>query len=258
MTQVAKPGAASGPPAEGVRRDAAERPAKGGEFETVLKEKGHEARPVRGGLAGDAALAGDARRAHTEDAVGERSRGEAADWRALPGDVAVPTGRHFDAGALVASDGARTAEAVARIERIAEQIVRAAELRLGPGGTAEARLQLDLGGLGQLRVALERNAEGAIAVRFEGAGPEAARRLVDHGAELVARLEARGLAVREVSLASPEGPVVRLGPAPEAPAADVARHAAGDPAASRHEADRGRQDEERQRRQAEPPAEDED
>jgi len=242
MTQVAKPGAASGPPAEGVRREASERPAKGGEFETVLKEKGHAARPARDGLAGDGA---------------ERSRGEAADWRALPGDVAVPTGLRFDPGALAASSGARAAEAVARIERIAEQIVRAAEVRLGPGGTAAARLELDLGGLGQLRVALDRNAEGAIAVRFDGAGPEAARLLVDHGAELVARLEARGLALREVALTNAEGLVVRLGPSPDAAAADLASRAVLDLAASR-EADRGRQDDERRRQPAQPQADEED
>jgi hypothetical protein len=258
MSNVAKPGSTAGAPPGGVRRDAGERPEKSGDFEAVLKDKGQETRAFRTAEA-TAAIGSEARRARpgTQEPALERGRDEAGEWRALPGDVAVPSGVR---GGLVAAETTRAADAVARIERverIAEQILRAAEVRLGPGGIAEARLELDLGSLGQMRVALDRNAEGALAVRFEGAGPEAARLLVDHGAELVARLEARGLALREVALVNPDGTTVRVGPAAEPTAADIASRAAGDPASARDETSRGSQDDQRRRRPAEPQAEDE-
>jgi hypothetical protein len=258
MSHVAKPGSAAAAPGGGVRSDAGERPAKGGEFEAVLKDKGQDVRAPRDGPHAAAELPSEAPRGRTQEAIGERGRGEADQWRALPGDLALPTHARFDPGGLAATDGARAAEAVARIERIAEQIVRALEVRLGPGGVAGARLELDLGRLGQLRVALDRSAEGALSVRFEGARPEAARLLVDHGAELVAKLEARGLTLREVVLASPEGPVVRLGPVPDAPAADASRRSAAEPGSSRQEADRGGPDDEQRRRPAETFPEEED
>jgi hypothetical protein len=235
MSNVAKPGAAAGPPPGAGRRDVDERPPKGGDFEAVLREKGESARPERLEPGHQ-----EPRRATTgpEEAPGDRGKGEAGAWRALPGDVAVPARPAPGTPALVESS--RAADAVARVERIAEQIVRAVEVRLGPGGTAEARLELDLGGLGQLRVALHRDAEGTLAVRFDAAGPEASRLLVEQGQDLVARLEARGLALREVSLAGADGSLVRLGDRP------------------RHEAS-GRQPEDERRggRRAAEPVEDE-
>jgi hypothetical protein len=260
MSNVAKPGGAAGSPPGNLRRDTGERPAKSGDFEAVLKDKGQDARASRsGGLEAAAGAVSEARRARpgTEDFARERGRGEAAEWRALPGDVAVPSGVRLDPGGLAAAEGSRAAEAVARIERIAEQSLRAAEVRLGPGGSAQARLELDLGALGQLRVTLDRNAEGALAIRFERAGPEAARLLVDHGAELVTRLEARGLALREVALANPDGSLVRVGSAVEPTAAEIASRAAGDPASARDETSREWQEDQRRRRPAEPQEEDE-
>jgi hypothetical protein len=173
----------------------------------------------------------------------------------LPGDVAVPT--RPDAGRVVA-ETSRAADAVARVERIAEQIVRAVEVRLGPGGTAEVRLELDLGGLGQLRVSLHRDAEGTLAVRFDAARPEASRLLVDQGRDLVAGLEARGLALREVVLTGADGSLVRVG-SPSGPAAEeIASRLADDAARAREQASsRQPEDEGRRGRRVPSPAEDE-
>jgi hypothetical protein len=249
MSQVTKPGGAgaAGAPA---RRDAGEPSTRAGEFEALLKDKSHESRPAASGTPSPpAALAGAGHRGRKDGEASDPPRAEDA-WRGLPGDLASPGGRRPEPGALELPGAARTAEAVARIERIAEQILRSVEVRLGADGAASARLELDLGGLGRLRVAFDRTAEGTVAIRFEGAAPEAARLLVDHGADLVARLEARGLALGEVALASSEGPLVRLGPAPEPQADEAARRsAAAERTAPREEAERGRPDDERQRRQ---------
>jgi hypothetical protein len=147
------------------------------------------------------------------------------------------------------------AEAVARIERIVEQIVRAAELRLGPGGTAEARLDLDLGALGPLRVHLGRDAEGAIAVRFEGAGAEAARMLADRGSELVARLEERGLVLSALTVTAADGSVLALSPTASSEAQEAGLRATAEhPApAGGDEASQRRFEDERRRRQPETP-----
>jgi hypothetical protein len=172
----------------------------------------------------------------------------------LPGDVAVPA----RPGAVPSvADASRAADAAARIERIAEQIVRAVEVRLGPGGTGEVRLELDLGGLGPLRVALHRDAEGTLAVRFDAARPEASRLLVDQGRDLVARLEARGLALREVVTTGADGSLVRLG-SPSGPAPDeVASRLAGDATRAREQAWRQPDDQGRRGRRAPKAVEDE-
>jgi hypothetical protein len=147
---------------------------------------------------------------------------------------------------------------VARIERIADQILRAVEVRLGPGRTAEVRLELDLGGLGQLRVSLGRDAEGTVAVRFDGAGPEATRLLADQGQELVGRLEARGLVLREVVLAGADGSLVRLGSPSEPVSTDLASRLPEEAARSREQAaERHPEDEGRRRRNDPAPVEEE-
>ncbi len=262
MSNVAKPGSAAGPPPGVGRRDVGERPPKDGDFEAVLRDKGQSARAGRG------EPAAEGRRAEGPPAAGaegrstrrsptgsdappaERGRDEAGEWRALPGDVAVPT--RIDPGASAVVESSRAADAVARVERIAEQIVRTVEVRLGPGGTAEVRLELDLGGLGPLRVALGRDAEGMVAVRFDGAGPEAARLLVDHGSELVAKLEARGLALREVVLTGADGSLVRLGSPAEPTPADLASRLPNDATRDRDEASHHHPEDERRRGRREP------
>jgi hypothetical protein len=241
MSNVAKPGSPVGPPPGAGPRDAGEPPRRAGDFEAVLHDKG---RSARGASAG------------SEERPAEGGRGEAGEWRALPGDVAIPA--RPAPGAAAALESSRAAEAVARIERIAEQILRAAEVRLGPGGTAEARLELDLGGLGQLRVALHRDARGAIAIRFDGAGPEASRLLIDRGDDLVARLEARGLALREVVLTGADGSLVRLGSPAEPAPSDLAPRLPSDAESAREEASRRQPHDERRRgRRDATPAEEE-
>jgi len=262
MSNVAKPGAATGPSPGAPRRDVDERPPKAGDFEAVLRDKGEGARAGRGEptTEGTRAVGVEGRSTRgaptgSEEPPAERGRGEAGEWRALPGDVAVPTRLH--PGASAAVESSRAADALARVERIVEQIVRAAEVRLGPGGAAEARLELDLGGLGPLRVALHRDAEGTVAIRFDGAGPEASRLLVDQGDDLVARLEARGLALREVVLAGPDGSLVRLGSPAEATPADLASRSPGDAEKGRDAASHRQPEDERRRGRREPPVEDE-
>ena len=250
MSNVAKPGAAVGPSPGAGRRDVDERPPKAGDFEAVLHDKGETARAGRAEPTPEGAHVG------SEQPPAERGRGEAGEWRALPGDVAVPT--RSDPGASVSVEGSRAAEALARVERIVELIVRAAEVRLGPGGTAEARLELDLGGLGRLHVALHRDAEGTVAIRFDSAGPEASRLLVEQGQDLVARLEARGLTLGEVSLAGADGSLVRLGSPAEPAPADLRSLPPNDAETTRDEAsDRQPEDERRRGRRDPTPVEDE-
>jgi hypothetical protein len=267
MTSVSKPDAA-GPTSPGAARrgDTTERAPKPGDFEAVLKDKGRAGRAAEpeAARAAEAGLGGAAPRGQhgrgsglgEQEPATERRSGEGGEWRALPGDVAVPAGLRFEpaAGAV---ESATTAEAVARIERIAEQIVRAAELRLGPGGTAEAHLELDLGALGPLRVNLGRDAEGTIGVRFEGAGAEAARLLAERGSELVARLEARGLVLSEVTLRAADGSALSLTPpaSSQTPEADAGLRPGARPAAPEggDEASRQRFEDERRRRPPEAP-----
>lgn len=255
MSNVAKPGAAAGPPPGSGRRDLGERAPKAGDFDEVLHDKGQGSRAGRGEPSAEGPRAAEGRGARgplaaSDEPPAERGRGEASGWRALPGDVAVPA--RVDPGASAAVESSRAADAVARIERIAELIVRAAEVRLGPGGTAEARLELDLGGLGQLRVALGRDAEGQIAIRFDGAEPEAARLIVDRGQELVARLEARGLALREVVLTGADGSLVRLGSPAEPTPAELASRLPSEASRARDQGSNQEPEDERRRRRRNP------
>jgi hypothetical protein len=91
-----------------------------------------------------------------------------------------------------------------------------------------------------------------VAVRFDGAGPEAARLLVNQGKELVARLEGRGLVLREVVLSSADGSIVRLGSAAE-PAPDDLASRLPNATRARGEASRHQLEDERRRGRGEPP-----
>ncbi len=250
MSNVGKAGPAVAPSPDASRPEAGERAAKAGTFEKVLQDKGRgeltegRERVTERRHSGieERTTRGSARA--TTDAPAERDKGEPRDWRALPGDVAVPS--RTPAGPLPVVESSRAAEAVARVERIAAEIVRAVEVRLGPAGTAEVRLELDLGGLGQVRVALHRDAAGTLAVRFHGAGPEASRLLVDQGSTLVARLEARGLALGEVVMTAADGSVVRIGTPSEPGTAELVSRLAED-AARRSEQASSRQPDDRER-----------
>ena len=251
MSSVGKTGPAVAPSPGAGRPEAGERAPKAGTFEKVLQDKGRAERTGGGERAADRQPPAIEERSTPgsasapTDAPAEREKGEPRDWRALPGDVAVPS--RTPAGSGPAVEGSRAADAVARVERIAEQIVRAVEVRLGPAGSAEVRLDLDLGGLGQVRVALHRDAEGTLAVRFDAAGPEASRLLVDQGGDLVARLEAKGLALREVVMTGADGSLVRIGSPSEPATAELVSRLAED-AARRREQASSRQADDRERR----------
>jgi len=248
MSTVDKASPAAAPAPGAGRTEAGESAPKAGAFDAVLRESGHAPRTGASGTP-----TGNRSASRLEE---RREGADARDWRALPGDVAVP-GR-ASVGSAPALEGSRAADAVATIDRIAEQIVRAVEVRLGHGGAAEVRLELDLGGLGLLRVALHRDAAGELALRFDAAGPEASRLLVDRGGTLVARLEARGLALREVVMTSADGSLVRIGAPAEPASAEIASRLAADAARSRERA-LSRQTEEhgRRRRRSARPVEDE-
>jgi hypothetical protein len=255
MSNVAKAGPAVAPsPGEG-RPEAGEHAPKAGTFEKVLQDKGHGERAEGREGTAERRASGTVERSSRGSASGtaaapaETERGDSRDWRALPGDVALPS--RAPAGPVPVVEGSRAAEAVARVERIADEIVRAVEVRLGPAGAAEVRLELDLGGLGPVRVGLHRDAAGALAVRFDGAGPEASRLLAGRGQELVDRLEARGLALREVAMTGADGSVVRIGTPSDAATAELAARLAEDAARSRQRAS-SRQAEDRERRRRAP------
>ena len=226
MTNVSKP--VSGATSPSVPAEAGERRGKAGEFEGILAEKTRrpaEARPGARERAAEAAgrehsTPRDARpgaRDAQEGAEGRTSsaaetrRDAALEARALPGDVVMPPAVRWEAP-VEATARADVSETIAQIERLAEQIVRAAEVRLGPGGAAEARLELSLGELGSLKVALERDAEGGLAVRFEEAGAEAAGLLRAQASELAERLEARGVHLREISVEGNDETTFRFQP----------------------------------------------
>jgi hypothetical protein len=252
MSNVGKAGPAVAPPGGAGRPEGGERATKAGTFEKVLQDKSGGGRlegpqrPVERQLSAVEQRATRGSGSTSTEAPAEREKGEPRDWRALPGDVAVPS-RAPAAPAPPGVEGSRAADAVARVERIAEQIVRGVEVRLGPAGSAEVRLQLDLGGLGQVKVDLVRDAEGKVAVRFDAAGAEASRLLADHGQELAGRLEARGIALREVAMTSPDGSLVRIGSPSEPATAELAARLAEDAARSREQA-ASRQADERERR----------
>ncbi len=154
------------------------------------------------------------------------TRQEPSEWRALPGDIALPVGLIAVRPEASASTGVRAAEMVALVEQIGARIVRAVELQLGPEGVAEARFGLDLATLGQAGLLVQRGADGAIAVRFEAQTAELARLLEGGLTDLVARLEARGLEIREIVVRDPEGATVRVEPGSQAGAADESRRQA--------------------------------
>jgi flagellar hook-length control protein FliK len=153
-------------------------------------------------------------------------------------------------------DAAPGADPSARIERIAEQILLAAEVRLHGDGAVEARLQLDLGRLGRMNVALERTAEGQIRVALEPTSAEARDLLQARGQDLAHRLEARGLKLQELTVKSSGETVLQIeGGGREAtetaasrPAVPASDSIPTEPAAGREPGQRERSDEEHERR----------
>jgi hypothetical protein len=201
---------------------------RSGEFDRVLERRQPASEPERARREGQAVgertsrapegVPGrQERRGQRDGGDGsQRERGgtgqEPSEWRALPGDVALPVGLIVARPEASASTGVRAAEMAALVEQIAGRIVRAVELQLGPEGAAEARFGLDLAALGQAGLQVQRGPDGTIAVRFEAQTAELAQVLESGLDDLVARLEARGLEIREIVVRDPEGVTVRVEP----------------------------------------------
>lgn len=180
-----------------------------GEFERVLGEKsGPPAGPARPRSPKSGSDAEGGAGSWREQAAEEALRG-----RALPGDVAVAHPKGSSVAEAQTPPTVSAADRIAEIERIAEQIVQAAQVRLGPQGAAEARLELNMGRLGPMSVALERTAEGQIRIGFEAATAEASNLLQSRVGELAKQLEARGVALQEITIQSADQPLFRLEPA---------------------------------------------
>jgi hypothetical protein len=159
--------------------------------------------------------------------------------RALPGDVAMATPIRWEPAPAAP---VRSAEMAARIEQIAQQIVQAAEVRLGPTGGAEARLELNLGALGNVHVSVARGEDGGLKIAFENASLQAGEALTTNATELLERLEGRGLNVQEITVKGTDQADFRLAPT---------RHAEGGSPADAQTRERHREqgsEDERQRR----------
>jgi hypothetical protein len=175
--------------------------------------------------------------------------------RALPGDVMVPLQARLQAVEIETAHALQAADRAAEIQQIVDRLVEAVQVKLLPGGAAEARLELDMGTLGKMSVTLHRTEEGNIRVGFETATAQAAEMLKTHASELGTRLEARGIALQEITVAGADQPAFRLegsaatdAPVKAAAAEDKgqARHEQGDQERSAQE--RRSADDERQRR----------
>ena len=93
-------------------------------------------------------------------------------------------------------------DAAARIERIAEQIVDAVEVRMDARGESQVRLDLNLGDLGAMRAEIVRDPNGNLNIRFDAAS-ETTRDLVQRNvADLANRLEARGVPIEAIRVHS--------------------------------------------------------
>jgi len=261
---VPGPAASRPPERRGTGPDAARAPDKaGGGGPEGSGRDGASGLPVglREMPARDAAAHEALRRADPE-LQGSSPRGELG----VPGALTAPVHSRWEppaAGALAT----RSADAAARVERIAQQIVEAVEVRLHETGAVEARLELSLGSLGRMSVAVERTAEGRIRVALQPTSADTAGLLKTHGSELVRRLEARGLHIQELTVEASGETVLRIEraatepvEAPTAPPLAEARSADPQPAPAtpRH---RERSDEDSERRgrsEPEPQEEDED
>jgi hypothetical protein len=262
--------------------------SKGGEFDAVLEGKdlkqsakkkgapprlGAEGRrsPDGRGRTDERALEGRSDRGAAGARRPEPGAREAAAEQALRGadlrardapreDTGGPAGTFFarpgSTGGAMGTDAARGTDATARVERIAEQILLAAEVRLHGDGAVEARLQLDLGRLGRMNVALERTAEGQIRVALEPTTAEGRELVQARGQELANRLEARGLKLQTLTVQSSGETVLQIeGTAREAtettaprPSSAASDSAPTEPAAGREASHRERSDEEHERR----------
>ncbi len=260
MTNVIKTNETTArPAAPGAEKPGAE--PKRGEFDRMLDSKKDarsesraEGAPGKGEGGRDAAAGALLVRERRERGDGEGGGGQSGQdsppeppLRALPGDVAMATPIRWEPAPAATSHSARSAEMLARLEQIAQQIVQSAEVRLGANGAAEARLELNLGTLGGVSVSLARGEDGALRVAFQNASAEAASALQTHANELLGGLEARGLVVQEITVQGADQADFRLAPAAQSTEGGEAGR------------DRGFEDERQRRQRPDPelPSEDE-
>lgn len=245
MSSISKPGGADAAARSGQGPAEADGKTSGeGEFDRVLENKAGQPQRRQGR---------DGQEQEDGGFGGGRDQSEEAmRWRALPGDVMIA--RPFAAAPAEtgAPEALTAADRVAEIQRIADQILQAAEVRLGATGAAEVRLELNLGSLGSMKVDLNRTAEGQIRVAFETVTVEASNLLREHAGELASKLEARGVALRELTVRSADQATFRLdtgAAAPEAPRPAEPVRAAASSGEAQAQGRRQQYDQERERRQ---------
>jgi hypothetical protein len=269
------PGRGPATAGRGVGRATTERTAPGGEHRRpqgrLPRPDPGEARelPAREGALREA-LKGASQETTREPSVERTPRPSREAAGPVPGAPGPPADAPSQVAAPAVTATGHSADVAARVERIAAEIVRAAEVHLHGDGSVEARLELDLGSLGRMHVSLARTAEGRISAALEPTTAEGRRLVSEHLPELARRLEARGLGLQEVKVEASGETVRRVagdasGPEtaeasslPAAPAA--AEPAVREPAGAEAARSQERFDDEQERRgrrEPEPPPEEE-
>jgi hypothetical protein len=171
----------------------------------------------------------------------ETSPSEAPPPRHMPGDVVIPQILPM-ATPEVQAPTARSLspEAAALIQQIVDRIVDTVQVRMYAGGATEVHMELNMGRLGPMAVELHRTPEGQLRIDFQATTAEAQQLLRGHVSELADRLEARGLALQEVTVRMPDQPEFRWEPPAPPP---TALSESPSPSSYRQgESDRGRRD----------------
>jgi hypothetical protein len=256
----------------GVGSATAERTAPGGEHR---RPQGRSSRPDPGEArqlpareaAAREALKGASRETTREPGVERTPRASREAGGPVPGAPGPAPDAPSQVAAPAVTGTGDTADVAARVERIAAEIVRAAEVHLHADGSVETRLELDLGSLGRMHVSLARTAEGRIRAALEPTTAEARRLLSERLPELARRLEARGLGLQELKVEASGETVLRVAgdvSGPETAAASsppsAVEPAVRDPAGAEASRPQERFDDEQERRgrrEPEPPPEEE-
>ncbi|MEW6363723.1 MAG: flagellar hook-length control protein FliK [Acidobacteriota bacterium] len=156
---------------------------------------------------------------------GQSSQQEALHRRPVPGDMMIPFS--FQAAMqqieVKAAAGLSTTDAVAQIQRIANQIVDAVQVRMNAGGSTEVHMELNMGALGNMSVELHRAADGQLKVDFKTQTVDAQDLLKTHMSELTSRLEARGLNLQQLTVRAPDLSEFKWQPPPDAQQAERLR-----------------------------------
>jgi len=236
MTRIESTGAPSAP-AETPAPEETQASGPADEFEHVIGQKteaeGASKKPSTEKDRGAADAPDTARgtdRGVTRRHEGRGSGGEAGSSEDRPGSKSAPAPdmpppRHMPGDVLIApilptgtpevqAPSARvlSPEAAALVQRIVDRIVDAVQVRMYAGGATEVHMELNMGRLGPMTVELHRTPEGQLRIDFQATTAEAQQLLTDHVSELTGRLEARGLALQEVTVRLPDQPELRWTP----------------------------------------------